>query len=208
LPLICERINCEIFFFFSGNLWGPLLVAKDLLLNQRLKPSPYSNFYQNIYLLEHNLKVFYVETDLNQSPNKLVSDLESNIWKSLNWSQWLISDQFAKMIDSIIIYYYCFVEVWVICPTSDKRVKVEHLISKRTHKPNALRFWVRVWRLSRLCDCSSLDVDGPPSSSTDPTVVSEPRFNEEDDRGSRSVCAESSNGGTVSVRCGETRILN
>ena len=51
--------------------------------------------------------------------------------------------------------------MWVICPTSDKRVKVEHLISKRTYKPIALRFWVRVWRLSCKCSCSSLDVIGP-----------------------------------------------
>jgi len=29
----------------------------------------------------------------------------------------------------------CCVQVWVICPTSDKRVKVEHFISKRTYKP-------------------------------------------------------------------------
>jgi len=42
----------------------------------------------------------------------------------------------------------CCVQVWVICPTSDKRVNVEHLISKRAHKLIALRFWVRVWRLS------------------------------------------------------------
>ncbi|RHN49142.1 hypothetical protein MtrunA17_Chr7g0271311 [Medicago truncatula] len=42
--------------------------------------------------------------------------------------------------------------------TSDKIVNVEHLISKMTHKPIALRFWVRVWCLSCLCGCSSLDV--------------------------------------------------
>ncbi|KEH22905.1 hypothetical protein MTR_7g062170 [Medicago truncatula] len=48
--------------------------------------------------------------------------------------------------------------------TSDKRVKVEHLISKRTHKLIALRFLVRVWCLSCLWGCSGLDVDGPPSS--------------------------------------------
>jgi len=44
------------------------------------------------------------------------------------------------------------------CPTSDRKVNVEHLITKRTHKPIALRFWVRVWRLSRFCGFSSLDV--------------------------------------------------
>jgi len=32
-----------------------------------------------------------------------------------------------------------------------------------------LRFWVRVWRLSCLCGCSSLDVVGPPGSPSDPT---------------------------------------
>jgi len=74
-----------------------------------------------------------------------------------------------------------------ICPTSDKRVKVEHLISKRTHKPIALRFWVRVWCLSCLWGCSSLDVDGPPSSPRDLTIVSEPRFDEGYDRGRLSV---------------------
>ncbi|AET04967.1 hypothetical protein MTR_8g097100 [Medicago truncatula] len=30
-----------------------------------------------------------------------------------------------------------------------------------THKLIALRFWVRVWCLSCLCGCSSLDVDDP-----------------------------------------------
>jgi len=93
------------------------------------------------------------------------------------------------------------VQVWVICLTSDRKVKVEHLISKRTRKPITLRFWVRVWCLSCLYGCSSLDVDGPPGSPQWPTVVSKPRFDEGYDRGSRSVCAESSNGGTsVSVR--------
>jgi len=32
---------------------------------------------------------------------------------------------------------------------------------ERTHKPIALRFWVRVWHLSRLCSCSTLDVGVP-----------------------------------------------
>jgi len=59
----------------------------------------------------------------------------------------------------------CCVQVWVICPTSDKRVKVEHIISKRAHEPITLRFWVRVWCLSCLCGCSSLDIDGPPKLS-------------------------------------------
>jgi len=52
-------------------------------------------------------------------------------------------------------------------------LEVEHLISKRTHKPIALRFWVRVWRLSCLYGCSSLDVGGPPGSPHDPTVIPE-----------------------------------
>jgi len=33
----------------------------------------------------------------------------------------------------------------IIC--LDKRVKVEHLITMRTHKPIGLRFWARVWCL-------------------------------------------------------------
>jgi len=68
-------------------------------------------------------------------------------------------------------WYGCCVQVWVICPASDRKINVKHLINKTAHKPIALRFWVRVWRLSRLCDCSSLDVDGPPSSQSDPTTV-------------------------------------
>jgi len=48
-----------------------------------------------------------------------------------------------KVMDShlrgSVVVYKC-----VICLTSDKRVKVEHLTSKRTHKLTALRFWVRV----------------------------------------------------------------
>jgi len=35
-------------------------------------------------------------------------------------------------------------------------------MSKMTHNLIALRFWVRVWRLSHLSDCSSLNMDGPP----------------------------------------------
>jgi len=70
----------------------------------------------------------------------------------------------------------CCAQVWVICLTSDKKVKVEQIISKRSHKHIALRFWVRVRRLSCKCSCSSLDVDGPPGSpNDDPTVVSESR---------------------------------
>jgi len=38
------------------------------------------------------------------------------------------------------------VQVWVICLISDWKVKVEHLVGKRTHKLIALRFSVRVWR--------------------------------------------------------------
>jgi len=91
----------------------------------------------------------------------------------------------------------CKCELWV--PHHIEKVKVEHLISKRTHKPIALRFWVRVWHLSCLCGCSNLDVDSPLRSSHDPTVVSEPRFDEGYDRGNQSVCAESSNDGTGSV---------
>jgi len=79
------------------------------------------------------------------------------------------------------------VSVSYICPTSDRKVKVEHLISKRTHKPIALRFWVRVWSLSSLCGCSSLEVDAPPGSPHDSIVVSEPWFDEGYDRGSWSV---------------------
>ena len=115
--------------------------------------------------------------------------------------RWKVFDHFHLFLRNNGCQNCCCVSVWVICPTSDRKVKVEHLISKRTHKPIALRFWVRVWRLSCLCGCSSLDVAGPPSSPSDPTVVSEPRFDEGYDRGSRSVCAESSNGGTsVSAR--------
>ena len=51
--------------------------------------------------------------------------------------------------------------MWIICPTSDKSVKVKHLRSKMTHKPIVLRLWVRVCCLSCLRDCSSLDVDSP-----------------------------------------------
>ncbi|KEH27534.1 hypothetical protein MTR_5g017665 [Medicago truncatula] len=50
--------------------------------------------------------------------------------------------------------------------TSDKIVKVEHLISKRTFKPIALRFWAPL---------------------TYPTVVSEFRFDEGCNRGSQSL---------------------
>jgi len=99
-----------------------------------------------------------------------------------------------------------------------------------THKPIALKFWVRAWRLSCLCGCSSLDVDAPPSSPHDPTVVSEPGstkgtteaagpLGETSNGGAVSVSepgltkgtteatsplGETSNGGAVSVRCGET----
>ena len=71
-------------------------------------------------------------------------------------------------------------QVLVICPTSDRKVEVEHFISERTHKLIALRFWVRVWCLSHLYGC--LDVGGPPGSPRDPTVVSEPWFDEGFDR--------------------------
>jgi len=49
---------------------------------------------------------------------------------------------------------------WVIRHTSDKKVNVEHLISKMTHKSIVLKFWIRVWCLFCMCDCFSLDVDG------------------------------------------------
>ena len=70
----------------------------------------------------------------------------------------------AWWIDGLTLEGECCVQVWVICLTSNKRVKVEHLISKRIHKLIGLRFLVRVWCLSCLCDCSSLNVDGPQSS--------------------------------------------
>ena len=69
-----------------------------------------------------------------------------------------------------------------ICPTSDRKVEVEHFISERIHKPIALRFWVRVWCLSHLCGCSSLYMSGPPGSPRDPTVVSKSSFDERFDR--------------------------
>jgi len=57
-----------------------------------------------------------------------------------------------------------------------------------------------VWRLSCLCGCSGLDVRVVPQAPlSDPTVVSEPRFNKGYYRGSRFICAESSNDGTSSV---------
>jgi len=67
------------------------------------------------------------------------------------------SKKSSKSMD-IVVVYKC--ELYV--PHRIKKVKVEHLIRKRTHKPIALRFWVRVWRLSCLCGCSNLDVEGPP----------------------------------------------
>ncbi|KEH38428.1 hypothetical protein MTR_2g070860 [Medicago truncatula] len=78
-----------------------------------------------------------------------------------------------------VFRWICCVQVCVICPTSDRKVEVEHFIIGRTHKPIALRFWIRVWRLSHLCGCFGLDVGGPPR---DPTVVSELWFDEGFDR--------------------------
>jgi len=89
---------------------------------------------------------------------------------------------------------------------TDKRLNVEHLISKRTHKPIALRFWVRVWCLSYLCGCSSLDVDSLPSSPCDPTVVSEPWFDEWYDRDHRSVAQKAAT--TVQELLYDQTILN
>jgi len=74
------------------------------------------------------------------------------------------------------------VQLCVTRLTSDRKVEVEHFISERTHKPIALRFWVRVWRLSHLCGCSGLDVGGPPGSPRYPTVVLELWFDEGFDR--------------------------
>ena len=75
------------------------------------------------------------------------------------------------------------------CTTNqlDKKMKVEHFISERAHKHIVLRFWVRVLCLSHLCGCSGLDADDPQRSPHDPTMVSEPRFDEGYDRGSQSV---------------------
>jgi len=104
-------------------------------------------------------------------------------------------------------------QVWVICPTLDKRVKVEHLISKRTHKPITWRFWVRVWCLSCLCGvlASMWTVLRAPLNV--PTVVSEPRSTKGKTEAAGlfaqkaattvqavSVCGETSNGDTCKVR--------
>ena len=79
-----------------------------------------------------------------------------------------------------------------------------------THKPIALRFWVRVWCLSCLCGCSSLDVDGPQaplmtqqwyqsSGSTKGTTEAAGPFAQKAATAvqtCRSVCGETSNGNT------------
>jgi hypothetical protein len=42
-----------------------------------------------------------------------------------------------------------------LCLTLDRIVNVEHFISERTHEPNVLRFWVKMWCSTHLCSCSS-----------------------------------------------------
>jgi len=62
----------------------------------------------------------------------------------------------------------CCVQVWVICPTSDKRVKVEHIISMRIHCLKVLGKSVVSLLLVWL-----FNMDAPPSSSSEPTPWSQ-----------------------------------
>lgn len=67
-------------------------------------------------------------------------------------------------------------QVWAIFPTLDEEVNVEHFKSERSHKTDALWFWVKPWCLSCVYDCSRINVTiswTPPHVST---VVSESRF--------------------------------
>ncbi|MCI34605.1 hypothetical protein A2U01_0055825, partial [Trifolium medium] len=52
-------------------------------------------------------------------------------------------------------------------------MEVEHFISMRTHKSNALRFWVKMWCPTHLYSCSEPNVDDSRLPPRDPTVVSE-----------------------------------
>jgi len=103
----------------------------------------------------------------------------------------------AWWIDGLTLEGECFVQVWVICPTTNLLVNAKHLTSKRTHKPTALRFWVRVWCLSYLCGCSSLDVDGPPGSPREPIMVSESRST----KGTTEAAGPFTQKGEMAVQC-------
>jgi hypothetical protein len=51
-------------------------------------------------------------------------------------------------------------------------VDVEYFISGITHKPNALKFWVKTWYPTQLCSCSQTNLDNPPVAPTWPNTTS------------------------------------
>ncbi|GAU41469.1 hypothetical protein TSUD_237190 [Trifolium subterraneum] len=57
-----------------------------------------------------------------------------------------------------------------LSPTSGETMNVERFISEMTHKPNALRFWVKVWCPTHLGSCPRLNVMIPRPH---PTMVPE-----------------------------------
>jgi hypothetical protein len=74
-----------------------------------------------------------------------------------------------------------------LSPTLLKKVEVEHFISRKTHKLNTLRFWVRVWCPTLLWSCSWTQCGWSPwlLPHGGPTVVSEPMVRD------RAPCVES-----------------
>jgi hypothetical protein len=60
-----------------------------------------------------------------------------------------------KGVTSLIFEIY---QVWVLSITLVKRVEVEHFICEITHKPDSLRFWVKMWCQSHLNSCSIINV--------------------------------------------------
>jgi hypothetical protein len=76
-------------------------------------------------------------------------------------------------IKSMCILYYLTMEllwqVWgELSPTFHRKVEVECFISERTHKPNVLRFWVKMGCPTLLCGSSWSNVDDPPLPPHDP----------------------------------------
>lgn len=76
---------------------------------------------------------------------------------------------------------------------TDGKVNVENIISEKTHRPNALRFWVNMLYLSLLLFLLKYDVMvlGPPH---DLTVVSEPSS-------ARAPCIKSLSNKGVQIAC-------
>jgi hypothetical protein len=60
---------------------------------------------------------------------------------------------------------------WVRIPTLDGKLSVEQYISERTYKPIVLRFWAKMWCLTHLCGYTWPNVDDPPDSPHDPTII-------------------------------------